>query len=132
MIDREKLEQCRKLKREAELAEERLREITPRITARTDFITRGSGKGSPTERAAVEMISLEGLLSAVVNERKVLIDEITAACQSLDSVLRSIIIYRYIDGMGWVDISEKMMYSESHLYELHRKAIREIERVSGG
>ena len=78
------------------------------------------------------MLSLEDLLKDVVRQRNALVSEILTACKSLEPVHRTIIMYRYIEDMGWTDISDRMCYSESHIYELHRKAIREIERVSGG
>lgn len=126
MVDRAKLEKCRRLRMEAEHARERLREVTPKVTARTDLFTRGSGKGQPTETAALTMISLEDMLSFIVKEYEALVKEITEACLKIDPVYRELIMLRYIEDCSWPDIAEKICYSESYVYELHRKAIKAI------
>lgn len=134
MVDRAKLEKCRRLRREAEYAKERLQEITPKITARTDLLSRGSGKGQgqPTEAAALAMISIEDMLSFILKDYESLVKEISEACMKIDPVYRELIMLRYIEGCSWSDIALKMMYSESYLYELNRKAIQEIAKASGG
>ena len=132
MVDRAKLEKCRRLRREAEYAREKLQEFTLKVTTRTDLLSRGSGKGQPTETAALTMISLEDMLSFIVKEYEALVKEITEACLKIDPVYRELIMLRYIEGCSWSDIELKMMYSVSYLYELHRKAIQEIAKASGG
>lgn len=132
MVDRAKLEKCRRLRREAEYAREKLQEFTLKVTTRTDLLSRGSGKGQPTETAALTMISLEDMLSFIVKEYEALVKEITEACLKIDPVYRELIMLRYIEGCSWSDIALKMMYSESYLYELNRKAIQEIAKASGG
>lgn len=129
MVDRAKLEKCRRLRREAEHAKERLREVSPRVTARTDLFTRGSGKGQPTEHAAITLLSLEDLLSSIVKEHDALVVEIMEACRKIDPVYREIIMLRYIDGCSWSDISLRICYSESYVYELHRYAIKAISEA---
>ena len=126
MVDRAKLEKCRRLRREAEYAREKLQEFTLKVTTRTDLLSRGSGKGQPTETAALTMISLEDMLSFIVKEYEALVKEITEACLKIDPVYRELIMLRYIEGCSWSDIELKMMYSVSYLYELHRKAIKAI------
>ena len=126
MVDRAKLERCRRLRREAEYARERLQEFTLKVTTRTDLLSRGSGKGQPTEAAALAMINMEDMLSFILKDYESLVKEISEACMKIDPVYRELIMLRYIEGCSWSDIELKMMYSESYLYELHRKAIKAI------
>ena len=126
MVDRAKLERCRRLRREAEYARERLQEFTLKVTTRTDLLSRGSGKGQPTEAAALAMINMEDMLSFILKDYESLVKEISEACLKIDPVYRELIMLRYIEGCSWSDIELKMMYSVSYLYELHRKAIKAI------
>ena len=132
MVDRAKLERCRRLRMEAEHAREKLQEFTLKVTTRTDLLSRGSGKGQPTEAAALAMISIEDMLSFILKDYESLVKEISEACMKIDPVYRELIMLRYIEGCSWSDIELKMMYSVSYLYELHRKAIQEIAKASGG
>lgn len=125
MTDRQKLlERCMKLKKEADYAEERLKELTARVTSRTDFYSRGSEKGQPTEREAVERICLEEHLKEILANYKAVLDEITAAARKMDDpVFRSIIVMRYVEGKDYFDIADDLGYSYSHIYKLRRDAV---------
>ncbi len=43
-----------------------------------------------------------------------------------DPIARMILIYRYLDGMTFDQISNKMYISERHVYRLHRAALQEL------
>lgn len=125
-IQRWKLERCRSLRREAEIAEERLLEIQPSIGARLDPTPRGTTTSHPTENVAIDRISIEELMEKIVEEYIELSNEIATACKDINPTLREVIIQRYVDGIGWDDIALKLNYSESYIYELHRKAVKLI------
>ena len=40
---------------------------------------------------------------------------------------RDVLFYRYIKGMEWWEIARTMDYSESWIYELHGRALNEVE-----
>lgn len=44
-----------------------------------------------------------------------------------DPVLEEIIHRRYIDAESWRSIAKALGYSESHIYKLHKKAIKKIQ-----
>lgn len=125
-VERWKLERCRSLKREAEIAEERLEEMQPTVGARLDPTPRGTTTSKPTERVAVDRVSLAELMAEIMAEYRELSDEIANACKDLQPTLREIIIMRYIDGLGWEAIARRLSYSEAYIYELHRRALQLI------
>ena len=69
MIDRAKLERCLKLRTEADKAEERLKTLIPRISARIGSYHTKSVYGRPTEELATERVTLEELLTIIRNEK---------------------------------------------------------------
>ena len=125
-IQRWKLERCRSLRREAEIAEERLLEIQPSVGARLDPTPRGTLTSHPTENVAIDRISVEELMDRIIKEYRELTMEIATACIDVDPVLREVILQRYVDGMEFEDIAVKLNYSESYVYKLHRRAVTAI------
>ena len=126
MVDRAKLERCLKLRTEADKAEERLKTLIPRISARIGSYHTKSVYGRPTEELATERVTLEELLTKIVQEYAALTDEISTACQDVDPTYREIIMERYIDGLPFQQIAEKMHYSDSYIYQLHRNALAAV------
>ncbi|MBQ1573182.1 MAG: hypothetical protein IIZ78_18825 [Clostridiales bacterium] len=125
-IQRWKLERCRSLRREAEIAEERLLEIQPSIGARLDPTPRGTTTGHPTENVAIDRISIEELMSEIITEYRELTSEIATACRDIDPTLREVILQRYVDGNEFEDIAIRLGYSGSYIYELHKKALNAV------
>lgn len=62
-------------------------------------------------------------MEKIVEEYRELSNEIATACKDINPTLREVILQRYVDGIGWDEIALKLNYSESYIYELHRKAI---------
>ena len=46
-----------------------------------------------------------------------------------DARYRAILEARYINGFSWTKIAGKMHYSQEYTYKLHRKALRDFQRV---
>lgn len=40
---------------------------------------------------------------------------------------RQVLAYRYINGMSWRDIAEKMHYAEDTLFDWHKKALKHLK-----
>lgn len=40
---------------------------------------------------------------------------------------REVLTYRYLDGMRWEDIAEKMYYAEDTLYNWHKRALEHLK-----
>ena len=125
-IERGKLKRCLDLREEAERYEEMILERQPSTSAKMDTMPRGTMIGKPTEDKAVELISLETLMLSLVAERRRLVDEIATACRDLDSDSRQVILLRYVDGLSWSEIADKLFYSIRWIYKLHNKAVDKI------
>lgn len=125
-IERGKLKRCLDLREEAERYEEMILERQPSTSAKMDTMPRGTMIGKPTEDKAVELISLETLMLSLVAERHRLVDEIATACRDLDSDSRQVILLRYVDGLSWSEIADKLFYSIRWIYKLHNKAVDKI------
>lgn len=55
---------------------------------------------------------------------------ITAVGKVTDSTLKQLLVMRYIDGMTWERIADKLYYSDKYIKTaLHIKALQEIERM---
>ena len=125
-IERGKLKRCLDLREEAERYEEMILERQPSTSAKMDTMPRGTMIGKPTEDKAVELISLETLMLSLVAERHRLVDEIATACRDLDSDSRQVILLRYVDGLSYSEIADKLFYSIRWIHKLHNKAVDKI------
>ena len=125
-IERGKLKRCLDLREEAERYEEMILERQPSTSAKMDAMPHGTMIGKPTEDKAVELISLETLMLSLVAERHRLVDEIATACRDLDSDSSQVILLRYVDGLSWSEIADKLFYSIRWIYKLHNKAVDKI------
>lgn len=124
-----KLIRCRELRREAEIAEERLIEIQPTVSASLDPTPRGTKTSMPTENVAINRISVEELMAEIVAEYQDLKAEIATACRQLSPTLREVVIQRYIDGDSWEEIADKLNYSKSYIYDQHRQALEQLAKI---
>ena len=100
------------------------------MVSNTSDCTERSFGLSSASTPALSRISV--LPSFILKDYESQVKEISEACMKIDPVYRELIMLRYIEGCSWSDIALKMMYSESYLYELNRKAIQEIAKASGG
>ena len=125
-IERGKLKRCLDLREEAWRYEEMILERQPSTSAKVDAMPRGTTIGKPTEDKAVELISLETLMLSIIEERRRLVSEITTACKDLDSTSRKVILMRYVEGLTWSEISDKLFYSVRWIYKLHNEAVEKI------
>lgn len=82
----------------------------------------------PDDRAQVRVIRL---LRSINDEIDRLVDFRESLRRSIakldDRVLRTLLEYRYIDGMGWEELADKMVYSYQHVFRLHKKALELLE-----
>lgn len=128
MIDRRTLERCRALRKEVDRIRERIREISPKTTVRLDYVSRGTTRGQPTEEAAIARIDLDTLLTDTLRSYTSIVDDIATACVNLEPSLREVVLMRYVDGNDWDEVADRLRYSEAHVYELHRIALRELSK----
>ena len=111
------------------LEEQRVwREKAMRITPVLSPVPGGGGSGSPIERPIEKVIAMEGDINAAIDALIDLRREIQGAIEKVpDENLQLLLTYRYIDGLTWERIAEKMDYSRQWIFSLHGKALQKIE-----
>lgn len=86
---------------------------------------RGRGEPVPAQQRYMERLEE---LSALYEDKKAQLMEsqiaIERAITFLPPELRTLMRYRYIDGMRWEDVNEKLYISAATSKRLHRKALR--------
>ena len=106
----------------------RWREKAMRITPVLSPVPGGGGSGSPIERPIEKVIAMEGDINAAIDALIDLRREIQGAIDKVpDENLQLLLTYRYIDGLTWERIAEKMDYSRQWVFRLHGKALQKIE-----
>lgn len=106
---------------EAELAE--LRTMKLSISVNNDGMPHGSGRSDMSGYAA-ELDRLERNLIQEQYRRKAAYIETSNQIKKLeDENERDVLFYRYIRGLNWWEIAEKMGYSERQIYRYHGQAL---------
>lgn len=119
-------EHVRRIRRIEEELEE-LQTMKLSISVKNDGMPHGSGHSDMSGYAA----ELDQLERRLLQERyhrvlayKVISEQIEKlSCEKEKDVL----FYRYIKGLEWEKIAEKMGYSERHIYKYHGKALAHFE-----
>jgi hypothetical protein len=116
----------RRLRRiEAELSE--LRTMRMSVSVDNDGMPHGSGQNDLSGYAA-ELDQLERDLLEEQHARVVAYKEIARRIKSLKSEHElDVLFYRYITGLNWWEIAEKMNYSERWVLKIHGKALAHFE-----
>ncbi len=74
-----------------------------------------------------KIMNEEKELKKLVEESKEIKKEIMKAIENLDDYLQSLIIYRYLDGMTWNKIADKLFCCEKTIRRWHEKALSLLE-----
>lgn len=110
---------------EAELAE--LRAMRSSMSVNNDGMPRGSGQSDLSGYAA-ELDQLESSLVQERHQRFVAYKDIATRIKSLRSENeKDVLFYRYIKGLEWYEIAEKMGYSERQIHRYHGKALVHLQ-----
>lgn len=80
-------------------------------------------KGNAMEDMAVRHMQLQALYQRRCDELAAELLAIEAAIESLDPTARLLCRWRYIDGLPWKQVCERMNYSWSQVHNLHRHAL---------
>lgn len=89
---------------------------------------RGSGGLNDLSSYAAELDRLEQALIRERYKRIQLYTDITERIRALDSQSeQDVLFYRYLKGMSWWEIAEKMHFSDRWIYKLHGRALFHIE-----
>ena len=114
------LAEIQRLQREIE----RWRSIAEKVTPTLSTVRFTVPDGSRIENAVEKIDTLRDSLAAKLDEligRRLQIEQMIDAVE--DDRLRQLLRYRYIDGMTFEAIAEKMHYSPRWVLKLHKKAL---------
>lgn len=105
----------------SEIAELRSMKISPSVV--NDGMPHGSNQSDMSGYAA----ELDQMIRELIEERYERIkayQEIVSSIKRLKSENeKDVLFYRYIRGLDWWEIAEKMRYGERHIYKIHGKAL---------
>jgi DNA-directed RNA polymerase specialized sigma subunit len=111
---------------EAELHEVRSMKMSISVGS-NDGMPRGSGQSDLSSYAA----RLDNLERNLVNERYKrikLYENIAEQIEKLPNTNeKDVLFFRYIKGLDWYEIAEKMSFTERHIHRLHGKALVHLQ-----
>jgi DNA-directed RNA polymerase specialized sigma subunit len=88
------------------------------------------GSATPNVRRMEELIAAKVDLERRLEANSTRLAAITNTINSLpDMVHTALLTARYIAGMEWQEIANELRISRSHLFNLHRDALNEIEKI---
>lgn len=109
----------------AEIAELRSMKISPSVN--NDGMPHGSSQSDLSGYAA----ELDSMVQELIDERYCRIkdyQEIVGRIKKLKSENeKDVLFYRYIRGMDWWEIAEKMKFSERQIFRIHGKALANFQ-----
>ncbi len=139
-MTKEELLKYRKISHEIDLLKRQLEKVEPEYT--TDSVT-GSYvdfpfvqhnikiSGYDTDTYKKRIANIKRRLSKNLNELMEEKDKLTEYIYSLDdSSLRQILIYKYIDGLSWMEIGNKMNYATSTVRLKHDTFMKRLAPIS--
>ncbi len=123
--------------RAMELELTQLEELIARVEARivepktAKLSAMPKGKGLASDSVSANIAQLEALRELynerwdrIIDSRK----EIENAIDGLEPIERTIMRYRYIDGLSWNQTAKKMGYSSQHIKNKHGRAIKKLTK----
>ena len=106
----------------------RWRERALKITPTLSQAPGGGESGSPIERPMDKVLEIDVEINREIDEMQIARKEIRETLNQLeDESLKLLMEYRYIDGMTWEQIAEKMDYSRQWVTSLHGMALQKIK-----
>ena len=119
------------LRRESLLREiERLRESLTGITAPLkDDPVQSSGATDRMADTIARIVDAEEALAPALDEINCRIREILAAIDSVpDEMGKIVLTMRYIEGLDWISVAQKVGYEERQTFVIHGRALMEVNR----
>lgn len=113
-------------RREEEIA--MLESLIEGSAVKVDGLPKGSSGGDKLAVQVGRLVELKGFLAC---EIETFLDEREKALAVIGGIrnesMRDVLVYRYIVGLGWPEVAEKMHYSVDHVYRLHGWALKAYE-----
>lgn len=115
-------------RREEEIA--MLESLIAGSAVKVDGLPKGSSGG---DKLAVQVGRLVELKECLAAEIATFLDEREKALAVIGGIknesLRDVLVYRYIVGLDWKAVAEKMCYDVRHVYRLRGRALKAYETV---
>lgn len=108
----------------------RTRAMSPRIPIITDMPRGGSVEGDAMANLIIKLEELEGKYNKLLNDLITEQTELEDMIQSLEPLERDLIRYRYVDGLEWYKIEEKLNYSPRTVFRMHKKILKKMEKMA--
>lgn len=110
--------------REIEQLRESLTGTTVQLKA--DVVT-GGGASDRMSATVAKMVDMEREISTEAAAAHEALDQVLAAIRAVpDETQRAVLTLRYVEGLGWNRIAERISYSERVVFRLHSKALAAV------
>jgi DNA-directed RNA polymerase specialized sigma subunit len=108
-----------------------LQALATKVTQTITDMPRGSSVSNPTENCVLKIWALQREIDADIDRLVDMKREAIKMIEGLpDERHRQVLGYRYIDGMSWAELAQKMNYAERTVYYIHEAAITELSKAS--
>lgn len=91
-----------------------------------DGMPRSPGVGNPVERMVIKHITLQEKYRAQLVELTTAQELIEGMIEGLEPVERRLARFRYIDGLTWEDVCEKLCYSWRQTHRIHGRMLDKL------
>lgn len=130
-MTKERLREYRAIKREAQQIKDRLEEQEAamyypkpqRLTGMPAAPSEGDALANMVAGRAALLEKYQDLLDKLNAE----LLAIEAAIESLDPTARTLLRFRYIDGLKWEEVCVRMSYSWRQVHTLHARALKQLK-----
>lgn len=135
-MTKERLMQYRDIIREKEQLQLKLAEVegvlySPKIQRPTGMPANASKpEGNPQENLIIYHLELQEKYKAKLAELAAEQIAIEQAIEPLDATYRMLLRYRYIDGLKWEDVCDKINYSWRQTHYLHGRALQQLRELT--
>lgn len=104
-----------------------LRELATKITPTLSDMPKGNQISDKVSEAVSKIADLEKEIDAEVDALVSVRNQIQTAIDNIpDDTLKTLLEYRYIDGLTFEEVAVKMHYAFRHITRLHGKALHEL------
>ena len=123
-------EECLRVRRYQEEYDAELLLIdTVRSTSDNDGMPHGSGISKPTEQKAIRLAAKARELKDATLEAVRIRQEVFDLIKWIPGEKGDVLYERYINLKSWSEVAAAVGYSERHVYNIHREALAEVDRL---
>lgn len=103
-------------------------ELATQVTPKYTDLPKAVKTSDKVQGAVVEIVQLEEKLKTLVDELQEKQTEIKSLLENIPrDDFRDVLWYRYVCGLDWTDIAERMNYSFRYTLYLHENALKSLE-----